>query len=203
MKIKSVAALCKKRKNVTLFQGSAQWVGDGSCMYPLFNMPEMEMKNIVAMFDIPESKVSEYTTKVREIPVEVDINDFCATESEIEQIETCITYKGNMYEVIPTSAGAKLINVKYLSPFSDMIGCELYERKNDAGNIFIAVKQGMILYGIIIPEDITEFLQKSIDKMSLICNTAIKLKKQKESAEKRDEYIQKKFVNTEVEYDEK
>lgn len=63
MKIKSVAALCKKRKNVTLFQGSAQWVGDGSCMYPLYALPEMELSNIMAMFDIPENKVSECSKK--------------------------------------------------------------------------------------------------------------------------------------------
>lgn len=202
MKIKSVATLCKKRKNVTLFQGKTQWVGDGSCMYPLYALPEMELSNIMAMFDIPEDKVSEYSKKVMEVPSEICIEDSYENEDEIEQIGTCISFRGNAYEVIPTSNGAKLINAKYLSPFSDMDDCKLYERKSKTGQIYIAVKQGFILYGIICPEEITEYLQKDVDRMAMACNKAVMLKKQKESAKNRDEYIQKKFVNPEVDYDE-
>ena len=45
MKIKSIAAICKKRHTIALYDerdGRTQWIGDGMAIYPLYGMPELD-----------------------------------------------------------------------------------------------------------------------------------------------------------------
>lgn len=49
MKIKSIAAICKKNKNIAIFERYSddgdiltQYIGDGSAVYPVVGLPQLD-----------------------------------------------------------------------------------------------------------------------------------------------------------------
>lgn len=61
MKIKSIAAICKKGKQVVLYNryesgGTLQqYIGDGMTAYPVSGLPELDEESILTIFDVPEN----------------------------------------------------------------------------------------------------------------------------------------------------
>lgn len=59
MKIKSIAAICKKNKQVVLFNRYSdsgtlsQYIGDGNAVYPISGIPELDEESILTIFDVP------------------------------------------------------------------------------------------------------------------------------------------------------
>ena len=65
MKIKQIAALCKKSKCIFLYDKegekySSQWVGDGKAIYPLINIPYMETDNLCTIFESTEKQQNDF-----------------------------------------------------------------------------------------------------------------------------------------------
>lgn len=62
MKIKSIAAICKKGKQVVLYNryesgGTLQqYIGDGMTAYPVSGLPELDEESILTIFDVPEKQ---------------------------------------------------------------------------------------------------------------------------------------------------
>ncbi len=151
MKIKAIAALCKSSKSIILVKGKYDWVGNSTAIYPLFDMPELEMKNVCSMFDIPESQHGKFHLDVKDqFNPAFSEEDSVAGERPLTRISTISINTGEVYEVLDTSAGIRFLNVRYLTPFAGMEEIQLYERANEAG-LHIAVKSGFILYGLIVP----------------------------------------------------
>ena len=66
MKIKNIAAICKKNKSVVLFERYSdegdiltQYIGDGSAVYPVVGLPQLDKESAVPIFTskkaIPQS----------------------------------------------------------------------------------------------------------------------------------------------------
>ena len=56
MKIKSIAAICKKNKNIAIFERYSddgdiltQYIGDGSAVYPVIGLPPLDAISIHAL----------------------------------------------------------------------------------------------------------------------------------------------------------
>jgi len=63
MKFSKVAALCKKRKRIHVYndpKSEAQWLGDGIGIYLLEGMPQITTDECLRLFDVPEDKHSSY-----------------------------------------------------------------------------------------------------------------------------------------------
>jgi len=63
MKIKNIAAICKKNKSVVLFEryndgGEVllQYIGDGGAVYPIIGLPTLDKESVLTIFDIPEKQ---------------------------------------------------------------------------------------------------------------------------------------------------
>lgn len=61
MKIKSIAAICKKKKNIAIFERYSddgdtltQYIGDGSAVYPVVGLPQLDKESLLTIFDVPE-----------------------------------------------------------------------------------------------------------------------------------------------------
>lgn len=61
MKIKSIAAICKKNKNIAIFERYSddgdiltQYIGDGSAVYPVVGLPQLDKESLLTIFDVPE-----------------------------------------------------------------------------------------------------------------------------------------------------
>ena len=58
MKIKSIAAICKKNKNIAIFERYSddgdiltQYIGDGSAVYPVVGLPQLNKESLLTIFD--------------------------------------------------------------------------------------------------------------------------------------------------------
>lgn len=151
MKIKSILAMMKSCKRIYVVQhGGVQWIGDGENMYPLFNMPLLSQAHIYKLLDVPEDKRGNYlyidgteqmSHKLFEDSIEAD--------QEIEIMNTIIIRKGRTLNIAISNGEISFIDVKSLAPFDEDITLE------KRGH-FIAVKEGMILVGLIKPISIID-----------------------------------------------
>ena len=167
MKLKAIQQICKGAKRIELYTtpgARAQWISDGGAIYPLYNLPELKDDSVYTLFDIPESKRDKIRLEHRSrLPANLDFADYHEGESLIEQgkIEVCV--RGRTLIPLTTSLGAVYINAKYLTPFSDSeAGVQFYERHTASGGVYLAVKEGFLLTGIILPYDVvtTEFIKE-------------------------------------------
>ena len=159
MKIKAVQQICKGANRIVLYSdpsSSVQWISDGGALYPLYNLPEMREENVFALFDIPKKKQEKIRFE-HKYQLHEDINFADATEDEnvLEFGNISICMRGGCFAPLKTSHGMIYINEKYLKPFADAEnGVQLYERYTPSGEVYIAVKEGFLLTGIILPYDI-------------------------------------------------
>ena len=147
MKIKAVESIIKANRAIYISKGDGcQWIGNGAAMYPLYGLPELSQENIFTMFDIPEDKREKYT--FMQIQNARDLDNYPG-EQEVYSLSTSIVASGALLNVYETSRGAVFLDARYLRPFRDD-DISVFERIGDNG-VYIAVKKGFFLAGIIAP----------------------------------------------------
>lgn len=157
MKIKTIEALCKARGTICLADAEGvQWISDGMAAYPLYGMPRLDKSNIFTVFDIPEDKRGKYMfDDSGRIADTVNLSDNADGEKQVESGGILIHTGGYILVPIKTSGGIIYINKKHLAPFSDSEnGVMLYERISKSGTVYIAVKTGFFLAGVISPVNV-------------------------------------------------
>ena len=161
MKIKSIATICKKNKQVVLFNRYSdsgtisQYIGDGSAVYPISGLPELDEESILTIFDVPEKQCEDWLVRYRDIPEGISFEDTDATEKIIEQGNLSIVYSGKTLKPLQTRRGLVFIESRYLSPVSDVLDVlELYERVTPFGAPYIVAKAGFLLQAVIMPCDV-------------------------------------------------
>ena len=80
MKIKSIAAICKKNKNIAIFERYSddgdiltQYIGDGSAVYPVVGLPPLDAESLLTIFDVPEKDRDNYFVKTLGIPAGISL----------------------------------------------------------------------------------------------------------------------------------
>lgn len=157
MIISKIKDICKAAKRIIITRTECvQWISDGYSTYPLYNVPELSRENVFAIFDIPEDKQSGFQFDEREClgdGILLSDEDDGERQLTLSQIE--IKAYGMTLAAIKGDSGVIFINKRYLAPFADFEnGVQLYERRGRSGKPYIAVKDGMFLYGLILPAPI-------------------------------------------------
>ena len=175
MKIKSIAAICKKNKQVVLFNRYSdsgtlsQYIGDGNAVYHISCLPELDEESILTIFDVPEKQREDWLVRYRDIPEGISFEDTDATEKIIEQGNLC-----------RRAAGWFFIESRYLSPVSDVLDVlELYERVTPFGAPYIVAKAGFLLQAVIMPCDVisAQFVQR-LQELTRQCAASLDLREQ-------------------------
>ncbi len=192
MKISAIEQICKGAKRIDLYSSEttrAQWISDGGAFYPLYNLPQMKEENVFTLFDIPEKKQDKIRFEHKyQLPENISFADTADAENALEFCNIFIHTRGKTLVPLKAQIGVIYINEKYLKPFSDAEnGVQLYERYTPGGEIYIAVKEGFLLTGIILPSDIVtkEFVDelKTIYELSALAAENKKLHREAEGAE--------------------
>ena len=167
MKIKSLAAICKRRKNIVLFHDGSdqQYISDGNAVYPVFGLPELNTDYILTIFDVPEKDRDKYITRETTLPDGINLSDDDYSERAVISIPISIAYGGTPLRPLKTTGGIVYIDSRYLSPLADMLDVlELYERRTTAGELYIAAKAGFLLQAVILPHNVIE--ESFVDRLS-------------------------------------
>lgn len=180
MIIKKVIDICKKIKNITLYEGNGvQWVSDGRAIYPLYGMPRFDQEKLAKTFDISEEKISKMTFLHEEkLPGTFNFDDCDDDEIVCERawMDFCdgtITYT--------TSDGIAFLREVHLAPLADIPPdmMTVYERINRAGTRYYAVKSGFILQAIILPcYAVDERLAEKTERIAKLCRSELVRKNQ-------------------------
>lgn len=110
MKIKSIAAICKKNKNIVIFERYSddgdiltQYIGDGSAVYPVIGLPPLDAESLLTIFDVPEKDRDNYFVKTLGVPAGISFEDTDETERHVEREGVSIIYSGRtLYDGIGT-----------------------------------------------------------------------------------------------------
>ena len=162
MKIKSIAAICKKNKNIAIFERYSddgdiltQYIGDGSAVYPVVGLPQLDKESLLTIFDVPEKDRDNYFVKTLGVPAGISFEDTDETERHVEREGISIIYSGRTLKPIRTTRGLVFIESRYLSPVADVLDVlELYERRTAEGTPYIVAKAGFLLQEVIMPYDV-------------------------------------------------
>ena len=77
MKIKNIAAICKKNKYAVIYErygesgGVIQYIGDGAAAYPVTGLPALDKESLLTIFDVPEKQREDWFVQVAGIPSEI------------------------------------------------------------------------------------------------------------------------------------
>ena len=196
MKIKSIAAICKKNKNIAIFERYSddgdiltQYIGDGSAVYPVVGLPQLDKESLLTIFDVPEKDRNNYFVKTLGVPVGISFEDTDETERHVEREGISIIYSGRTLKPIRTTRGLVFIESRYLSPVADVLDVlELYERRTAEGAPYIVAKAGFLLQAVIMPYDvINQQFVESLQSLTRECEFSLSEKERRER-EARDRF---------------
>lgn len=185
MKIKSIAAICKKSKRVVLYskrniEGDIvqQYISDGSAVYPVSGLPALNEESILTIFDIPEKQREDWFVKDADIPDGINFEDMDSSEQIIERAGLSIVYAGKTLKPLQTRHGLIFMESRYLAPISDVLDVmELYERATPGGEPYIVAKAGFLLQAVIMP------IVHGVQELARQCAAALVKKKEKRKRE--------------------
>lgn len=196
MKIKSIAAICKKNKNIAIFERYSddgdiltQYIGDGSAVYPVVGLPQLDKESLLTIFDVPEKDRDNYFVKTLGVPAGISFEDTDETERHVEREGISIIYSGRTLKPIRTTRGLVFNESRYLSPVADVLDVlELYERRTAEGTPYIVAKAGFLLQAVIMPYDvINQQFVESLQDLTRECEFSLSEKERRER-EARDRF---------------
>lgn len=192
MKIKGIFAVCKKNKQVILFnrynndgETVEQYISDGYAVYPLSGLPVLDEESILTIFDVPEKQREDWRVECKPVPEGINFRDTDNGERIIEkQGDIAVAYAGKTLKPLQTHHGLIFIEGRYLAPVSDVLDVmELYERRMQSGQSYIVAKAGFMLQAVIMPYDaISAAFVDKLEALSRQCALALAAKENRERA---------------------
>lgn len=196
MKLKTIAALCKKSQNIAIMEKPAgggnyikQWIGDGYAMYPIAGLPYLDEESIFTIFDVTEKQRENYSFHQGALPEAINFSDTDENEQMLDGEKMSIVVAGRTLIPLKTQYGMVFIDEKYLAPLAEAAEVlELYERITNDGRAYIAAKAGFMLIAVIMPCDIIkdDFVAQ-LRELTNECAVALNNKKRKETAAQEPE----------------
>ena len=111
MKIKNIAAICKKNKYAVIYErygesgGVIQYIGDGAAAYPVTGLPKLDKESLLTIFDVPEKQREDWFVQVAGIPSKIIFEDTDANEKPVEREAISIAYSKD-FEAVADAARA-------------------------------------------------------------------------------------------------
>lgn len=153
MQIKAIAALCKKRKVIYIATEAdeQQYIGDGAAIYKIMGLPALNADEVMTLFDLKAKERGKMNVIEKE-SIPLDISDYAEDETELTDAYFTFCYGEKVLLPLGGRDGLILIESKYLKPVSDETEYQrFYQRKDDSGNSYVVVKNGMIAQAAILP----------------------------------------------------
>lgn len=180
MKIRKIAALCKKHKNYIIYtvrtdEGYIQWVGNSESMYVVRGLPFLGAGLLLTIFDVPENKqsntyVREYDSNENPALSAICFDDAADGECPLEALRVTVGIGDDI--LIPLRADyGKVYYIKEenITPIDENEELLYYLRTSSDGREQIAVKLGYSLVAVIGPYAVEG--QSYIDAMKTMANS--------------------------------
>ena len=154
MKIKDIAAICKKSMSLIVTEPDAngvQYAGDQTGMFVL-ELPGMRVtpQALLNIMDVPPEKADAYMTEMYSCVVE-DISE-TAPELPAGISPMFFEFQGAEYAAVTFSDKCVFVNTRYLKCMDAK--SEVKVRRNSCGNYYLVIKHGIFVDAVIHPAEI-------------------------------------------------
>ena len=167
MKLKAMAALCRRGKRVTLFERRhedgtiEQFLSDGFGVYMTGELPQLDEESVLAIFDV--SAKEDWTVQRSALPVWISTDDFDPTDEPVRLCETGVTHEGKTYRPLFRKGGGVVwTDEAFFSPIADS-DFSLFLRGSER---YLVAKAGMFFLAaltlVTLPVKAKKDLKKSI-----------------------------------------
>ena len=166
MKLNKIKRICKDEKTVFIMEqkdsagGIYQWIGDGKALFTAEGLPAVCPQELLAIFDVPERDWDKWATNITEIRNKDLFGDSFPDEERARELDVRISFQGfELQPILDGNGEVFYIQTKYLEPLSGKENLEIFIRR--AGDaVYLAVKVGLYLYGIVTPAKAPEELKR-------------------------------------------
>lgn len=158
MRAKRIAAQVKARGYAELWSVTdadgvvRQWISTGAAAYPVDGMPYLKVENLPALLSLSEKELEKLRIENGEKPEYIDLRDVAAGECIVDMSD--VTLSIGSQELLPAQGGEKtyFVDMAPLAPImAEYKKAELWMRKTAEGIKYFAVKNGLLLVGIVMP----------------------------------------------------
>ena len=163
MKLKKIAALCKKEKRATIYQQwehqdgigrtmVKQFISNGYAVYAAHGLPPLEKESLLRIFDAEENKFDQWTVSTQDLPEAVSLSDCEKTEREITGGFPSLFLNEEAVQAFGTAEGGIIfIRDELLGPLDGETDLQFYIRDSGSGGMqYLAVKSGLFLLAVIL-----------------------------------------------------
>lgn len=171
MILKAIAQICKTYKCLRIVDANdKQWIGTPKALYPAIGLPNgLSKAEVCSMFDISEEKQEKMIIE-HFSPSDLPVVLFGGTNNDrsITKLETKVCFNSEIYEVLFTSKGVRLLNTRYLKPLIEEMKegyVNYYERFGLDNEVYACISDGFFIGAVIELDKVTEAMQ---EEMSLI-----------------------------------
>ena len=161
MKVKKIAAQVKARGILILYDHTdaegvlSQWIGTGAAAYPITGMPYLEPEHLVNMLDLSKKDLDKINVMQRELPEDMPRD---AVEGEVMPMEAPfrLLHQGREVLIYQREGDAYFVDRALLGPiWSEYDEAELWLRFRTDGTPYFAVKNGLLVVGLVMPMDMS------------------------------------------------
>lgn len=158
MKLKKLEQQIKRRKEVCITEaGDGLWLGTERAMYAAYNIEPMSFDQLMTMFDVPEDKRESYSEIESGLLYYAEVVDTDPKETPLQKGSVQIVWCGKpLLPLLVENQEIYYIDPRYLDPVADAEDITLCRRIGTDGRTYIAIKSGMLLIGLIEPENIVD-----------------------------------------------
>lgn len=176
MKLSDITKIVKKNKEIYIIDSyGEQWIGNGECYVLTPDLPKLDESNIFTLLSIEKTESEKY--ELTERKCSIDSSNYENTDdSAIAVVGMTFYLNGGEYTALYTEKGAVLVNTFYLLRFGHMPYRKLILRNCGLSSPAVAVFDGLLLCGYIIPAFIDE---GTISYVSNLVNNLMRAKANK------------------------
>lgn len=166
MKLKKIAALCKQRKRAIIYQRwkadpdpgerkmTKQFISNGYGVYAAHGLPPLNKEGLLRIFDVEEKDFDKWFVSILDLPVSVNLEDWDESEYEVTGEFPPFLWNETAIHIFGTkNNGVMFISGDLMSPMDGENDLRFFVR--DSGrNKYLAVKSGIFLQAVIMPEQL-------------------------------------------------
>lgn len=162
MRLKSIAALCRREKRAALYTREVghneyeQWIGDGGAIYKPDDLPLIDADILLTIFDVSGKDREDWDVHSQNWPDwlgDSGAADVTPLETPCEEFKVRLVIGSEEYMLLRAGSRFAAVSTKYLAPLRDEMTTVTYFMRSctDTGKPYIVAKSGLLLRAVIMP----------------------------------------------------
>ena len=173
MRIKKIAAQCVAARRMTLWDHvdrdgvMQQWITNGFAAWPLCGLPQLDEAHLPVVFDLTDKQVENMIFRHDNAPETIDFADAIAGEALASAAPVRIRWGDGVLQPVTAGGRTWMLDTDYLAPVTaEYDDFDYYLRHTPDGRPYFALKNGLLIVGIVMPMDNMDALAEKLAEIA-------------------------------------